>query len=74
MWYTDAVLRAVQQFIRRLIAHTPYPLALQCLISLVLLATLPSALAESGYVLSARFGLLFLGRFCTAGGVRSGGF
>jgi signal transduction histidine kinase len=44
--------------IRRLITRTPYPLALQSLISLVLLATVPSALAESGYLLSARFGLL----------------
>ncbi len=58
LWYTDAVLRAVQQLSRRLIARTPYPLALQSLISLVLLATLPSALAESGYMLSARFALL----------------
>src|SRR6266496_471294 len=58
VWYTDTVLRAVQQLIRRLINRTPYPLALQSLISLVLLATLPSALAENGYVLSARFGLL----------------
>src|SRR6266545_6217287 len=58
VWYTDAVLTAVQQLIRRLIIRTPYPLALQSLISLVLLATLPSALAENGYVLSARFALL----------------
>ncbi|MEO7911371.1 MAG: hypothetical protein ABIV47_17130, partial [Roseiflexaceae bacterium] len=58
MWYTDTVLRAIQQLIRRLIGRTPYPLALQSLISLVLLATLPSALAENGYLLSARFGLL----------------
>ncbi|HEU5098699.1 MAG TPA: histidine kinase [Roseiflexaceae bacterium] len=49
---------AVQQSIRRLLARTPYPLALQSLISLVLLATLPSALIESGYKLSARFGLV----------------
>src|SRR3954469_5570013 len=58
VWYTDIVLTAIQQLIRRLIAHTPYPLALQSLISLVLLSTLPSALAESGYLLSARFALL----------------
>src|SRR5215207_8349429 len=58
LWYTDAVVQAVQQLIRRLIARTPYPLALQSLISLVLLATLPSALAENGYLLSARFALL----------------
>ena len=58
MWYTDAVVQAVQQLIRRLITRTPYPLALQSLISLVLLATLPSALAENGYLLSARFALL----------------
>src|SRR5690348_6960472 len=58
LWYTDAVLRVVLQFIRRLITRTPYPLALQSLISLVLLATVPSALAENGYLLSARLGLL----------------
>ena len=58
MWYTNVVLRAIQQLTRRLIARTPYPLALQSLISLVLLATVPSALAENGYLLSARFGLL----------------
>jgi signal transduction histidine kinase len=58
LWYTITVVRAVQQSIRRLITGTPYPLALQSLISLVLLATLPSALAESGYLLSARFALL----------------
>src|SRR6476660_6175278 len=56
--YTDVVLTTIQQLIRRLITLTPYPLALQSLISLVLLATLPSALAENGYVLSARFALL----------------
>ncbi|MEP7189169.1 MAG: two-component sensor histidine kinase, partial [Roseiflexaceae bacterium] len=44
--------------VRRLITRTPYPLALQSLISLVFLATVPSALAESGYLLSVRFGLL----------------
>src|SRR3954470_24296750 len=58
VWYTYGVLTAIQQLIRRLIASTPYPLALQSLISLVLLATLPSALAENGYMLSARFALL----------------
>ena len=58
VWYTYGVLTAIQQLIRRLIASTPYPLALQSLISLVLLATLPSALAENGYILSARFALL----------------
>ena len=58
VWYTNVVLRAIQQLARRLIARTPYPLALQSLISLVLLATVPSALAENGYLLSARFGLL----------------
>lgn len=58
VWYTNVVLRAIQQLTRRLIARTPYPLALQSLISLVLLATVPSALAENGYLLSARFGLL----------------
>src|SRR5215213_3256651 len=52
------MLTAIQQLIRRMIARTPYPLALQSLISLVLLATLPSALAENGYLLSARFALL----------------
>jgi len=49
---------AAQQFIRRLISRTPYPLALQSLISLVLLATLPSSLADTGYLLSPRFALL----------------
>jgi signal transduction histidine kinase len=58
VWYTNTVVQATQQLIRRLIARTPYPLALQSLISLVLLATLPSALAENGYLLSARFALL----------------
>jgi len=58
VWYTDAVLIAIQQLIRRLLTCTPYPLALQSLISLVLLATLPSALAEAGYMLSPRFALL----------------
>jgi signal transduction histidine kinase len=52
------VLQAIRQLIRRLITRTPYPLALQSLISLVLLATLPSALVENGYLLSARFVLL----------------
>ena len=58
MWYTYGVFTTAQLLIRRLVTHTPYPLALQCLISLVLLATLPSALAENGYLLSARFALL----------------
>src|SRR5258707_14678905 len=58
LWYTDAVVQALQQLIRRLIGRTPYPLALQSLISLVLLATLPSALVENGYLLSAHFALL----------------
>jgi signal transduction histidine kinase len=58
LWYTDAVVTAIQQLIGRLTARTPYPLALQSLISLVLLANLPSALAENGYLLSARFTLL----------------
>ena len=58
MWYTNNVLIALQQLIGRLLARTPYPLALQSLISLVVLATLPSALAANGYVLSPRFALL----------------
>jgi len=58
VWYTDAVLIAVQQLIRRRLSHTPYPLALQTLISLVVLATLPSALAESGQILSPRFAMM----------------
>jgi signal transduction histidine kinase len=49
---------AAQQSIRQLASRTPYPLALQSLISLVLLATLPGALADSGYLLSPRFALL----------------
>jgi signal transduction histidine kinase len=52
------MLAATQQFIRRLIKRTPYPLALQSLISLVLLATVPSALAENSYALSARLAML----------------
>ncbi len=41
-------------------AHAPYPLILQSLISLVLLATLPSALTETNGALSPRFALLCL--------------
>lgn len=58
LWYTDAVLAATQQFIRRQLARTPYPLALQSLISLVLLATLLSVLAQAGYALSLRIALV----------------
>jgi signal transduction histidine kinase len=58
VWYTDTMLAATLQLAGRLLRRTPYPLALQSLISLVLLATLPSALAEHGYALSARFALL----------------
>jgi signal transduction histidine kinase len=58
VWYTDDVLTTLQQLIGRLTTRTPYPLALQSLISLVLLATLPSALAQTDYVLSPRFALV----------------
>jgi signal transduction histidine kinase len=52
------VVTRIQQLTRRLMACAPYPLALQSLISLVLLATLPSALAEAGRALSPRFVLV----------------
>jgi signal transduction histidine kinase len=52
------VLTAIQQLIRRSARRAPYPLALQSLISLVLLATLPSALGEPGHALSLRFALV----------------
>jgi signal transduction histidine kinase len=58
VWYTDDVLTSVQQLVRRLMARTPYPPALQSLISLVVLATLPSALANAVSVLSPRFALI----------------
>jgi signal transduction histidine kinase len=58
LWYTVAVRIALQQLARRLAARVPYPLALQALLSLVLLATLPSALEAAGGALSARFALL----------------
>jgi signal transduction histidine kinase len=43
---------------RRLADRAPYPLALQSLVSLVLLATLPSALETAGGAISLRFALL----------------
>jgi signal transduction histidine kinase len=52
------VFTAIPQIVRRLGARTPYPLALQSLISLVVLATLPSALAKAGAALSPRFALV----------------
>jgi signal transduction histidine kinase len=52
------VLTSVQQLIHRLTTRTPYPPALQSLISLVVLATLPSALANAGSALSPRFALV----------------
>ena len=45
------------QFTRRLVTRTPYPLALQSLISLVTLATLPSGLMQAGFMLSPHFAL-----------------
>lgn len=58
MWYTVAVAKAIRQLASRFEARAPYPLALQSLISLVLLATLPSAFDTAGYVLSSRMALL----------------
>jgi signal transduction histidine kinase len=58
VWYTDGVLTSVPQLIRRLITRTAYPPALQSLISLVVLATLPSAFANAASALSPRFALV----------------
>jgi signal transduction histidine kinase len=58
LWYTVPVAKAIRQLASRLEARAPYPLALQSLISLVLLATLPSAFDTAGYVLSSRLALL----------------
>lgn len=52
------VAKANRQLTSWLEARAPYPLALQSLISLVLLATLPSAFDTAGYVLSSRLALL----------------
>ena len=52
------MLTTLQQLAGRLLPRLPYPLALQSLISLVLLATLPSALAEPAPGVSPRFALL----------------
>jgi hypothetical protein len=60
LWYTVAVRITLQQLAHRWAARVPYPLALQALLSLVLLATLPSALEAAGGALSVRFALLAL--------------
>ena len=52
------MLTTLQQLAGRILPRLPYPLALQSLISLVLLATLPSALAEPAPGVSPRFALL----------------
>jgi signal transduction histidine kinase len=52
------VVTSIQQLTRRLMACAPYPLALQSLVTLVLLATLPGAITEGAQVPSPRFVLL----------------
>ncbi|HET9221030.1 MAG TPA: histidine kinase, partial [Roseiflexaceae bacterium] len=58
VWYTGDVLTTLQQLIRRVMARTPYPPALQSLISLVVLATLPGTLTNAGSALTPRFALV----------------
>lgn len=55
-----SVVKRIQQFGRRLIDCAPYPLALQGLVSLVLLAAVPSALSETPNLLFSRIALLCL--------------
>jgi signal transduction histidine kinase len=52
------MLTGLQQLSRRWTARMPYPMALQSLLSLVLLATLPSALEAAGATVGLPFALL----------------